>query len=316
MARAGLIAALKRGAIDGSDAWPIVILTPDRDPIESLTVALTRQPGGASLIRDTATPSTSIPSTTRSRCTTSLGWPSARAHPSRRLVVLVDQFEEVFTLCEEQAARQAFFDNLLYAATVADGQAIVVLTMRADFYGKCGLYPALAAAMSDHQLLVGPMTQDELRRALERPALLAGGEFEPGLVEMLLRAVAGQPGSLPLLQFTLMELWQQREGRRLTVAAYKALGELQGALKNRADDVLNQFDESHREICRRIFLRLTQPGEGAEDTNARASFGELVPAGADPAAVESVVRSLADARLITTAGDPKKADEALGRGGS
>ena len=142
--------------------------------------------------------------------------------------MLVDQSEEVFTLCEDEAARQALFDNLLYAATVADGQAIVVLTMRADFYGKCGSYPALAAAMSDHQLLVGPMTEDELRRAIERPALLAGGEFEPGLVEMLLQDVEGQPGSLPLLQFTLMELWQRREGRRLTVAAYQAIGELQG----------------------------------------------------------------------------------------
>src|SRR5439155_27052985 len=102
------------------------------------------------------------------------------------------------------------------------------------------------------------------------PALLAGGEFEPGLVGMLLQDVAGQAGALPLLQFTLMELWQRREGRRLTVAAYKALGELQGALKNRADDVLGQFDEAHREICRRIFLRLTQPGEGSEDTKRRA----------------------------------------------
>ena len=223
--------------------------------------------------------------------------------------MLVDQSEEVFTLCEDEAARQALFDNLLYAATIADGQAIVVLTMRADFYGKCGSYPALAAAMSDHQLLVGPMTEDELRRAIERPALLAGGEFEPGLVEMLLHEVAGQPGSLPLLQFTLMELWQRREGRRLTVAAYKAIGELQGALKNRADNVLGQFDDAQRDLCRRIFLRLTQPGEGIEDTKRRASFGELVPAGADPAAVEAVVRRLADARLITTEGDPKKAGE-------
>ena len=83
--------------------------------------------------------------------------------------------------------------------------------------------------MSDHQLLVGPMTEDEPVAALERPALLAGGQFEPGLVEMLLHEVEGQPGALPLLQFTLMELWQRREGRRLTVAAYQAIGGLQGA---------------------------------------------------------------------------------------
>src|SRR5512135_3344408 len=310
LARAGLVAALKQGALDGSGAWPIVILKPGRNPIESLAVALAGLPGGASLIKDTrdllnikafGDDQKSLHLFTRLAL--------RQAPPSRRLVVLVDQSEEVFTLCEDEAARRALFDNLLYAATVADGQAIVVLTMRADFYGKSGSYPALAAAMSDHQLLVGPMTEDELRRAIERPARLAGGEFEPGLVEMLLQGVAGQPGSLPLLQFTLMELWQRREGRRLTVAAYKAIGKLQGAIKNRADDVLGHFDATQRDLCRRIFLRLTQPGEGVEDTKRRASFGELVPAGADPKAVEAVVRRLADARLITTEGGPKAGGE-------
>ena len=100
--------------------------------------------------------------------------------------------------------------------------------MRADFYGKCGPYPALAAAMSGHHLLVGPMEKNELRTAIERPTALAGGEFEPGLVELLLQDVAGRPGSLPLLEFTLMELWRRRVGRRLTIASYKELGELQG----------------------------------------------------------------------------------------
>jgi hypothetical protein len=221
----------------------------------------------------------------------------------------VDQFEEIFTLCEDETARQAFIDTLLHAATVVGGPTLVLLTMRADFLGKCVSYPVLAAALSDGQELVGPMTEDELRRAIERPALLAGGEVEPGLVDMLLQDVAGQSGSLPLLQFTLMELWQRREGRRLTVAAYKAIGGLGGALEHRADDVLSHFDTTQRDLCRRIFLRLTQPGEGVEDTKRRASLSELVSVGADPSAVEAVVRRLADARLITTKGDPKRAGE-------
>ncbi|MBV8266649.1 MAG: tetratricopeptide repeat protein [Planctomycetaceae bacterium] len=308
LARAGLVASLKRGALDGSGDWPIVILKPGRNPTESLALALAALPDGASLIKDTRDLLNIKAFGDDQKSLHYFARLALRAAPpSRRLVVLVDQSEEVFTLCKDETAHQALFDNLLYAATVAGGQAIVVLTMRADFYGKCGLYPALAAAMSDHQLLVGPMTEDELRRAIERPALQAGGEFEPGLVEMLLQEVAGQPGSLPLLQFTLMELWQRREGRRLTVAAYRAIGELQGALKNRADNVFGQFDDAQRDLCRRIFLRLTQPGEGIEDTKRRASFGELIPAGADPGAVEAVVRRLTDARLITTEGDPKKA---------
>ncbi len=214
----------------------------------------------------------------------------------------MDQAEEVFTLCEHAAARQAFFDNLHFAATLAGGQTMVILTVRADFLGKFAPYPALAAALTDHDFLVGPMTETELASAIERPAALAGGEFEQGLVAMLLKDIDGQAGSLPLLQFTLMQLWGRLEGRRMTVASYKAIGGLQGALKNQANQVLEGFSETQRALCERIFLRLTQPGEGNEDTKRRAAFAELVPAGADPSVVAAVVRRLADARLITTTG--------------
>jgi len=299
LARAGLIPAIMRGELVGSAEWPVVILKPGRDPIESLAVALAGLDGARpspvavqGLMSGLQATENTLHLTTRLAL--------RDAPPARRLVLLVDQFEEVFTLCEDEKARKALFANLLYAATITGGQTIVLLTIRADFYGKCGPYSALAAAMSDHQLLVGPMTEDELHRAIERPAQLAGGEFEPGLVEMLLQEVTGQPGALPMLQFALMELWQRREGRRLTVAAYRAIGGLQGALESRANEVLGTFNHTERETCRRIFLRLTQPGEGTEDTKRRASFGELVPAGADPEDVESVVRRLADARLITT----------------
>ena len=227
LARAGLVPAIKRGELVGSAAWPVVIVKPGRDPIESLGVALAGLDGTRPSPVAVQGLMTGLQATENTlHLTTRL---ALRDAPSaRRLVLLVDQFEEVFTLCGDEAARQALFANLLYAATITGGQTIVVLTMRADFYGKCGPYPTLAAAMSDHQLLVGPMTEDELRRAIERPARLAGGEFEPGLVEILLQDVAGQLGSLPMLQFALMELWQRREGRRLTVAAYRAIGGLQG----------------------------------------------------------------------------------------
>jgi tetratricopeptide (TPR) repeat protein len=310
LARAGLVAALKKGALGGSSEWPIVILKPGRDPLESLSVALAGLPGGASLIKETRDLLNikAFGDDPKSLHTFARLAFSGIPRP-RRLFVLVDQMEEVFTLCEDAVARRALFDNLRYAATVVDGPAIVVLTMRADFYAKCASYPALAAAMADHQLLVGRMTENELGRAIERPALLAGGEFEPGLVEMLLRDVEGQTGALPFLQFTLTELWHRREGRRMTVSAYKSIGGLQGAMRNRADDVLGQFDETQRDLCRRVFLRLTQPGEGAEDTRRRVSVGELFPVGADPSAVEAVVRCLTDARLITTEGNANAGGE-------
>ena len=155
--------------------------------------------------------------------------------------MLVDQFEEVFTLCTDEASRRDLIANLLHAATVAGGRTIVVLTMRADFYPRCAAYADLAAALSDHQVLVGPMTDDELRRAIERPARLAGLEPEPGLVEMLVDDIRGRPGALPLLQFALLELWRRREAHRLTIRAYREIGEIEGALQRKADAVYRRL---------------------------------------------------------------------------
>src|SRR4029077_6680944 len=113
--------------------------------------------------------------------------------PEMGLAEVVDQFEEVFTLCSKDELRDAFLNNLLYAAKVAQGQTLVILTMRADFYGKCAVNSELAAALSDHHVLVGPLTDDEVRRAIERPAQLVGCEFDAGLVDLLVQDVRNQP---------------------------------------------------------------------------------------------------------------------------
>ena len=217
--------------------------------------------------------------------------------------MLVDQFEEVFTLCNDEAERRDFIANLLHAATVAGGRTIVVLTMRADFYPRCAAYADLAAALSDHQVLVGPMTEDELRRAIDRPARLAGLEPEPGLVELLVDDIRGRAGALPLLQFALQEVWRRREDYRLTIRTYREIGEIEGALQRKADAVYGSFTPEQQELCRRVFLRLVQPGEGSEDTRRRASLRELLPD--DPAqagAVRAIIDRLADpeSRLLTT----------------
>jgi hypothetical protein len=304
LARAGLVAALGQGEIEGSAGWPVVICRPGPDPLESLAVALSKVvPQTPSALREmTRTLGTDeqlLHATTRLAL--------RDAPPERRLVVLVDQFEEAFTLCRDASARQALVKNLLYAAHVIQGQTIVLLTLRADFYGKCAANPALAAALSEHQFLVGPMAEDELRQAIERPAQRVGCEFELGLVDRLLDDVRGQPGGLPLLQHALLELWGRREGRRLTRAAYDAIGRVEGALQQRAEAVYGSLAGPEQEICRRIFLRLTQPGEGTEDTKRRVAFRELLPADGGPrqATVEAVVQRLAgqEARLVTTEGE-------------
>jgi len=170
---------------------------------------------------------------------------------------------------------------MLYAASIDRGKTVVVLTMRADFYSKCAGYGTLAAALSDHQVLVGPMTDEELRQAIQRPAQLVGCELEDGLVEALINDFNNQPGALPLLQHALSELWEGRKDRWLTRDAYQAIGKLEGALENYANSVFEKFNENEKEVCRRIFLRLTQPGEGTEDTKRRASVQELIPADAE-----------------------------------
>jgi len=308
LARAGLVPALLRGGIEGSGGWPIATCQPHNNPLESLAVALAwlddARPSPSEvrqLVRAFQDEANGLHLFTRAHL--------HRRMPVHRLVVLVDQFEEVFTVCQDEALRRAFLDNLLYAATITGGQTVVVLTLRADFYGKCASYPNLAGALAGHQELVGPMTEEELRRAIERPAQLVGCEFEPGLVERLMQAVKDQAGALPLLQYALLELWKGREGRRLTNRAYQAIGGLQGALENRANAVLRGFSGPDRELCRRIFLRLTQPGEGTEDTKRRASFRELAPPGGDALALDAVLNRLADARLITTEGDSQHPDD-------
>ena len=189
----------------------------------------------------------------------------------------------------------AFLANLLHAATVSGGRVAVVLTMRSDFLGAVRLR-ALNAVLSAQQEQVGPMQRRELREAIERPAILAGCGVEPALTERLLADVAGQPGALPLLQFALTEIWKERDARgSLTLRAYEKLGKMKGASSgaSRGSSTvaptrsIGELPAKDQELCKRLFLRLVQPGEGTEDTKRRASFGELVPAGSDAESVES-----------------------------
>ena len=301
LARAGLLAALKEGKLDGSGSWPRAICRPDVEPFFSLAKALTSlAPESVSAVvfdrlqgRKDGERSLHVAS----------GLVLGEPPRAERLVVLVDQFEEVFTLCTDEAERRDLITNLLHAATVAGGRTIVVLTMRADFYPRCAAYADLAGALSDEQVLVGPMTEDELRRAIERPARLAGLEPEPGLIELLVDDIRGRTGALPLLQFALQEVWRRREAHRLTIRAYRDIGQIEGALQRKADAVYDSFTPEQQELCRRIFLRLVQPGEGSEDTRRRASFREMVPSDpAQAAAVRAIIGRLADpeSRLLTT----------------
>ncbi len=221
-------------------------------------------------------------------------------------LVVVDQFEELFTLCEDADRRQAFIDDLLGL------RGAVVIGVRADVYGRLSTHSELARAVAANQVLLGAMTAEELERAVTEPARLAGLKLEPGLVELVLRDVAAEPGALPLLSHALRATWERRDGRTLTVEGYRESGGVASAIARTADAVVDALPEAQRELTRGVFLRMTELGEGIEDTRRRVTIDELVPVSATPESVNELLQRLADARLITLdEGSAQVAHEAL-----
>ncbi|MDG9712236.1 nSTAND1 domain-containing NTPase [Streptomyces sp. DH10] len=210
--------------------------------------------------------------------------------------LIVDQFEELYTLGAGPADRDTFIDRLV-AATDADSRLRVVIAVRADFLGRCAEHPGLTAALQDATLLAGPMSRAELREAVVRPATAAGLIVERTLTERLLDEVEDAPGGLPLMSHALLETWRHRSGRALTEAAYEAAGGLHGAVVRTAEQVYGELTEQQAELARRILLRLVAPGDGAADTRRPTDHAELDFG--DPADTRLVLERLARARLIT-----------------
>jgi WD40 repeat protein/class 3 adenylate cyclase len=208
-------------------------------------------------------------------------------------LLVVDQFEELFTLCKDPARRLAFIDAVLAF------EGAVAIGVRADLYGQLSTHPGLARAVAEEQILLGPMTDAELHRAVTEPARLAGLRLEPGLVDLILRDVAGEPGALPLLSHALRATWERRDGRTLTLEGYRESGGVESAVARTADALVDALPDDQRPLARNLFLRLTELGEGIEDTRRRERIEELVPQGSSPATVEALLEQLARARLVT-----------------
>jgi ABC-type sugar transport system ATPase subunit len=298
LVRAGMVPALKQGALSGSQAWTVRVMTPGARPLEMLAAQLRSLFPGESMQRTLD----GLRADERS-LDLAVALALVEQPADERLVLVVDQFEEVFTLCADEVERTAFLANLCYASTIPDGRIVVVVAMRADFYHRCAAYPQLAALMAARQFLVSPFSLDGLRQVIERPAWRAGLELETGLVETILDDVADRPGSLPLLEDVLLEVWQHRAGRTLTLAAYVDGGGVQGALAQRANTIYERLTPVQQQVARRVLLRLVQPGEGAEDTRRRAETSELLTHPDQEADLEAVVKALTDARLLTTSRD-------------
>lgn len=301
LARAGLIPALMADSPD----WIYRVITPTAHPIKELAVTLTTDvesvTAATTLIDDLNADSRSL-DIAASRF--------LRRQNAPHLLLVVDQFEELFTACKDPAERKTFIDNLLNAVGLHQtsesteiSNISLVLTLRADFYHHCAQYDNLRTALETHQAYIGPMTTDELRHAIEAPAYENGWNLEQGLVDVMLHDVNDEPGALPLLSHALLETWQRRKGREMTLAGYHASGGVRGAIAQTADRVYATLSSDSQRIARDIFLRLTELGEGTQDTRRRASLDELMPDATHLTDVETVLRILADARLVITERD-------------
>lgn len=290
--RAGLLPALAGGVLPGSDGWPRLLLRPGEHPLHELRMALAR----------TARDPERVPEEASAALQAALDQLPAGG----RQVLVVDQFEEVFTTARDEAERDRFVE--LITSTRAGLKVLV--SLRADHYGHCAAYPALARALAGNHVLVGPLNSIELAATIERPAQKVGLRVEPELVSALVSDVGDEPGALPLLSTALLELWQARDGRRMTLAAYNATGGVRGAVARLAESAYQRLGEDEREVARSIFLRLAGPGEGEGVVRRRVPLAEL-DVERDPRAA-AVVGVLTDARLLTTGeGYVEVAHEAL-----
>ncbi|MDX2230910.1 MAG: WD40 repeat domain-containing protein [Leptolyngbyaceae cyanobacterium bins.349] len=226
-----------------------------------------------------------------------------------RMVLVIDQFEEMFTLCQGMNAerdRHRFFQGLLTALRDLREQFSLVIVLRADFFSKCSFYSGLAEQIEQHLVMVTPLTYDQIKASILKPAEKVGLVCEPNLVYNILLDIVGAPGELPLLQYTLMELWQRREQSaagepsRLTLAAYAELGGVRGTLQKRANEIFYSLTPAEQRVAQRIFIALTQLGEGTEDTRRRVLKSELVSSQACEEVVERVLEKLVVAKLVVT----------------
>jgi WD40 repeat protein/transcriptional regulator with XRE-family HTH domain len=214
-------------------------------------------------------------------------------------VVVIDQFEELFTLGADRTERGAFIDLLLNASG-PDRRLRVVIAVRADFFGRCAEHAGLAEALRDATLLVGPMDTVSLREAIVRPAAAGGLIVERSLTARIVAEAADQPGSLPLMSHALLETWRRRRGRALTEEMYDAIGGIHGAIAATAEDVYNGLSQRQARAARQILLRLVTPGDGTQDTRRPTDRTEL-----EAVSPESghVLEQLIRARLLTSDGE-------------
>lgn len=258
LVRAGLLPWLRAAGGSGEQDATTCLLTPGERPLRALTATL--DPAGS----------------------TGLTAEALRAEPAAvlevptgPLILVVDQFEELFTLCGDREERAAFLD-VLTALTIGDEpRARVVLTVRADFYAACATHPWIAAAANTNQVLVEPMSRVALRQVIEGPAAQVGLRLADGLPERMLAEAGDRPAALPLLAYALARTWARHTGDRMTVSDYVAVGGVAGAVSSAAEELWGALDAAAQTQVRRLMLRMVQPGDATPDVPRTVDWADL-----------------------------------------
>jgi len=292
--RAGLIPRLRQGAIPSSEEWLITDMFPGAHPFESLEGALLRV--ATTRPADLHETLTADPSGL-GRIVDQL------VEPGSEILVVIDQFEELFSMVSSTTERRLILDSLV-AATDIDSSFRIVLTLRADFFDQPLQYPEFADVFRSNLVAVSPPTRDGLTRAVSQPALNAGVGLEPGLVTRIVDDVIEQPGGLPLLQFALTELFAQTDGDILTLDAYDRSGGVGGALANRAEETYSSLPPTGQEAARQLFLRLVTVDELADDTRRRVRQSELLGLDIDRVVMSDIMQQFGALRFLSFDRDP------------
>ncbi|MEM7760538.1 MAG: hypothetical protein AAF298_20765, partial [Cyanobacteria bacterium P01_A01_bin.40] len=291
--QAGLMTKLRQGKqIPGSDRWWLGCFRPGNQPIQALAKLLSNSQDRKSQAQSQL----QIEGLLYQGVEGFVRW--LRTCSESMVVLVIDQFEELFTLAGE-SERQELIELIIGGIKYAGDRFKLVLTIRADFVASCLETPELAQILQKNSVLVPPyLTEDDYRSAIIKPAEHVGLRVESGLVAVLLQDLDRSAGDLPLLQFALQQLWERRYQGKLTLNAYQELGGIKGALERQAQAVYDNLDAQSQDCARWIFLNLTQLGEGTEDTRRRVTKSDLIVAKYPTALIDQTLRTLTDAKLL------------------
>ena len=293
--RAGLVAAIRGGAVPGSDAWFVTEMHPGHHPLEELDAAL---------MRVAVRPPSDLLGRLESGPRGLLEVADAILPDGTELLVIVDQFEETFTLTENEDDRALFLESLRVATADPASRLRVIVTLRADFYDRPLRYPRMGELLGSSTEVLSPLTPEELEGAIVRPAEHSGLQVDRGLVPQIAADVAEQAGPLPLVQYALTELYDRRHDGRLTLEAYREIGGVGGALAASAEHLYATRRGAGREAVRQLFLRLVTLGEGTADTRRRVPLSRFATIEVDASTIDAVIDSYGRHRLLTFDRDP------------